>query len=162
AYDNAIALRRRSGGHAAGRKYSTMPAPTDTSTKPAYISGLMPAFGGGISLHNSTVTSGGPPNTSGMTYTGRPPVLKAQMMHAAPAAPRAPAIVAVTRPVLSKFDIWPCDPSAMTGMMTPIKKYAPPTQSTPFSGLPSGVCPKCRSAPEAPQDSTAPATKMIQ
>jgi len=46
AYDDTITLRRRSGGHAAGRKYSTMPAPTDTSTKPAYISGLMPAFGG--------------------------------------------------------------------------------------------------------------------
>ncbi len=46
AYDDAITLRRRSRGHAAGRKYSTMPAPTDTSAKPAYISGLMPAFGG--------------------------------------------------------------------------------------------------------------------
>ena len=46
AYDDAITLRRRSRGHAAGRKYSTMPAPTDTSTKPAYISGLMPALGG--------------------------------------------------------------------------------------------------------------------
>ena len=46
AYDDAITLRRRSGGHAAGRKYSTMPAPTDTRTNPAYISGLIPALGG--------------------------------------------------------------------------------------------------------------------
>src|SRR5690348_7021453 len=82
AYDDAITLRRRSGhlralrfggqgGHAAGRKYSTMPAPTDTSTKPAYMSGLMPALGGWISIETSTFTIGAPPKTSGITYTGR-------------------------------------------------------------------------------------------
>ena len=42
---------------------------------------------------------GAPPKTSGITYTGRPPVRNDQMMHAAPMAPSAPATVAVTRPV---------------------------------------------------------------
>src|ERR1700704_6560499 len=102
---------------------------------------------------------GAPPNTSGITYTGRPPDLNAQMMHAAPAAPSAPAIVAVTRPVPSKFDSDPCDPSAATGMSTPIRKYATPTQSSAFNGLPSCVCPMWSSAPYAPHDKTAPATK---
>ncbi len=44
--DDAITLRRLNGDHAVGRKYSTIPAPIETSANPAYISGLMAAFGG--------------------------------------------------------------------------------------------------------------------
>jgi hypothetical protein len=44
------------------------------------------------------------------------------MMQAAPAAPRAPAIVAVTRPVELKSPRLPWAASATTGMITPIRK----------------------------------------
>ena len=59
------------------------------------------------------------------------------MMHAAPAAPSAPAIVAVIRPPLLKFDRPPCAESAPTGTSTPIRKYATPTHSSALSGFPS-------------------------
>src|SRR5262245_29095925 len=82
------------------------------------------------------------------------------MMQAAPMAPSAPAIVAVIRPVLLKFDKPPWAPRPITGTITPIRKYATPTQSSAFNGFPSWVCPRCSSAPYAPQDSTAPTTKI--
>src|SRR5215510_506715 len=84
------------------------------------------------------------------------------MMQAAPAAPRAPAIVALIRPVVPKPDSSPCEPSTPTGSNTPIRKYATPTQSSAFRGLPNCVCPRYSNAPYAPQDNTAPATKITQ
>ena len=56
-------------------------------------------FGGCSIIVTSTLTMGAPPKTSGITYTGSPPVRNDQMMHAAPIAPSAPATVAVIRPV---------------------------------------------------------------
>src|SRR5437867_5741434 len=150
----------RCGDHAVGRKYSTIPAPIDASRNPTKSIGLIAAFGGWMAIVNRTLTMGAPPNTSGITYTGKPPVLNAQMMQAAPAAPSAPAMVAVMRPVVSNPDRLPCADRPATGMMTPIRKYATPTHRSALSGLPSCVCPMCRSAPYAPQDRTAPATKM--
>ncbi len=82
-----------------GLKYSTIPAPTDASTNPTYSIGFGATFGGWITIDSSTLTMGAPPKTSGMTYTGSPPVRNAQMMHAAPMAPSAPAIVATINPV---------------------------------------------------------------
>src|SRR5262245_1168446 len=93
---------------------------------------------------------------------GKPPVLNAQMMQAAPIAPSAPAIVALMRPVVPKPDNSPCEPSTPTGSNTPIRKYATPTQSSALRGFPSCVCPRYSSAPYAPQDNTAPATKITQ
>src|ERR1700730_670816 len=84
------------------------------------------------------------------------------MMHAAPAAPSAPAIVAVMSPVELNPDKPPCADRATTGIMTPIRKYATHTHSSDLSGFPSCVCPMYSSAPYAPQDKTAPATKMTQ
>src|SRR6202011_244127 len=115
--------------------------PTDASRKPTYNIGLGAAFGGWMTIASSTLTIGAPPKTSGMTYCGRPPDLKAQMMHAAPTAPRAPAIVAVISPLVLKPDIAPWDDRPATGTTTPIKKYAIPTHKRAFSGLPSRVCP---------------------
>src|SRR5256885_1518571 len=84
------------------------------------------------------------------------------MMQAAPMAPSAPATVAVTSPVLLKFDRPPCADSAATGTRTPIRKYATPTQSSAFSGLPSSCPPRYNNTPYAPHDRTAPATNTIQ
>src|SRR5206468_8266383 len=134
--DESAAARGPVALYAAGLKYSTIAAPIDARTNPAYSIGLIADFGGWITIVSSTLMMGAPPKTSGMTYTGRPPDLNAQMMHAAPAAPSAPAIVAVTRPVVSKCDSDPCDARAATGISTPIRKYATPTQSSAFSGLP--------------------------
>src|SRR5207302_9750916 len=106
----------------------------DARRKPTYNIGLIAAFGGWITIVKRTLTMGAPPNTRGMTYTGRPPVLNAQMMHAAPAAPSAPAMVALTTPPPSNPASAPCDDSAPTGMSTPIRKYATPTQSSALSG----------------------------
>src|SRR5258708_22844529 len=80
------------------------------------------------------------------------------MMHAAPIAPSAPAIVAVMSPVALKFDRPPCAESAATGTSTPIRKYATPTQSNAFSGFPSWTPPWCSNTPYTPHDRTAPAT----
>src|SRR5262247_4301690 len=81
------------------------------------------------------------------------------MMHAAPTAPSAPAMVAVMSPFELNADRlrWALRPA--TGMMTPIRKYATPTQSNAFSGFCSCAVPRPRNAPYAPHDRTAPATK---
>src|SRR5712691_9145355 len=50
----------------------------------------------------------------------------------------------------------------MTGMITPIRKYATPTHSNALSGFSSCAVPRPRSAPYAPHDTTAPATKITQ
>ena len=55
------------GDYAVGRKYSTIPAPTDASTNPTYSIGLGATFGGWITIESSTLTMGAPPKTSGMT-----------------------------------------------------------------------------------------------
>src|SRR5436190_12107786 len=82
------------------------------------------------------------------------------MMQTAPAAPSAPAIVAAMRPLPLKPESEPCDESATTGISTPIRKYATPTHSSAFNGLPSCIWPTYNSAPYAPHESTAPATKI--
>ena len=53
--------------YAAGRKYNTIPAPTDASTKPTYSIGCGATFGGCIAIESSTLTIGAPPKTRGMT-----------------------------------------------------------------------------------------------
>src|SRR5688500_15964905 len=83
------------------------------------------------------------------------------MMHAAPAAPSAPAMVAVINPVLLKLDRPPWADSVATGTSTPIRKYATPTHNSAFRGFPSSTCPLCSNTPYAPHDRTAPATNRI-
>src|SRR5260221_12498490 len=84
------------------------------------------------------------------------------MMHAAPTAPSAPAMVAVTSPLELKADRLFCALRLATGMITPIRKYATPTHNKAFSGLASCAVPRPNNAPYAPHDTTAPATKTNQ
>src|SRR5947208_301309 len=109
--------------YAAGRKYSTIPAPPATSTNPRYSIGLIADFGGCIHIATSTLITGAPPNTSGITYAGSPPDLNARMMNSAPIAPSAPATVAHVAPPWLKPPSAPCDASVATGASTPIRKY---------------------------------------
>src|SRR6266852_7323030 len=69
---------------AAGRKYSTMPAPIDASSSPAYHMSPGGALGGCMSIEYRTLMIGAPPNTSGITYSADPPLRNAQMMQTAP------------------------------------------------------------------------------
>src|SRR5688572_9497464 len=108
--------------HAVGLKYRTMPAPTAARAIPTYRSGLIAALGGWIAIDTNTFTIGAPPKTRGITYTGRPPNRNDQMMQAAPAAPRAPATVAVTSPRVSNPASPLCALRANTGTMTPMRK----------------------------------------
>ena len=82
----------------------------------------MADFGGCSVMASSTLTIGAPPNTSGITYTGRPPDLNAQMMHTAPAAPSPPPIVARMIPPMLNPDNPPCADRPTTGIRTPIRK----------------------------------------
>src|SRR6185436_11772398 len=78
--------------------------PGARSTKPRYKSGFGEVFGGCSHIEKSTLTSGAPANTRGITYVGNPPFLKANMMQRAPAAPSAPPISADVEP----FIVNPC------------------------------------------------------
>src|SRR5262249_54056315 len=51
-------------------------------------------------------------------------------------------------------------PSANSGTRIPIMKYAAPTHSKAFSGLPSPTCPFARIGPYRPQESAAPMAKI--
>ena len=53
--------------HAGGLKYSTIPAPSAVTTNPTYRSGLGAIRGGCSSIDTSTLTSGAPPKTKGIT-----------------------------------------------------------------------------------------------
>jgi hypothetical protein len=88
---------------ACGLKYKTIAAPIDAKRKPTYKSGLIVDFGGWRTIVRRTLTTGAPPKTNGMTYTGNPPLRNAQMIQAAPIAPSAPAIVAIIRPFESNL-----------------------------------------------------------
>src|SRR5437773_12095575 len=83
------------------------------------------------------------------------------MMHTAPIAPSAPPIVAHMVPDMLKPPRPPCPDNATTGTSTAIRKYATPTQSNAFIGLPSVTCPLCSATPYTPHESTAPRTKII-
>src|SRR5438132_13392904 len=147
-----IPLLLRSGGlcssccrtqvrQAAGRKYSTMPAPIEASSSPAYHMSPGGALGGCMIIEYTTLIVVAPPNTSGITYRADPPLRNAQMMQTAPTAPRMPPIVAAMAPPVLKLDRPPCADNAATGTMTPTRKYAAPTQRSAFSGLPSCIWP---------------------
>src|SRR5579872_6698713 len=107
-----------------------MPAPAAASRNPTYNRGLGAVLGGWVNIEIRTFTSGAPPNTIGITYAGRPPDLKAQMMHTAPKAPRAPPTPAQSEPAMLNPPMPPADVERLaTGTRMPIKKYATPTHS---------------------------------
>src|ERR1041385_4133929 len=83
------------------------------------------------------------------------------MMHTAPIAPSAPPTLAQMVPDRLNPERPPCPDNAITGASTPIRKYAPPTQSRAFSGLPSATCPLCKATPYTPHESTAPRANII-
>ena len=69
------------------------------------------------------------------------------MMHTAPAAPSAPPRIDVIIPLLLNPPSCPCDWSVATGTRTAIRKYATPTPSSAFSGLPEATWPLCSAGP---------------
>ena len=94
-----------------------MPAPTAANTMPTYHSGPGAVFGGWSHMAYSTLTIGAPPKTSGITLTGRPPDLNAQIMQTAPRAPRMPAMVAEKVPAVLQPPRAPWLDSVATGQM---------------------------------------------
>src|ERR1035438_1491022 len=106
----------------AGLKYNTIAAPADAIAYPTHSSGFGATFGGLAIIDTSTLTSGAPPKTSGITTAGDPPFLKAKIMQAAPMAPSAPPIVDQTMPPCGKFLNCPAEESVITGISTPIRK----------------------------------------
>jgi hypothetical protein len=82
----------------------------------------MAAFGGWITIVTSTLTSGAPPNTSGITYTGSPPVLNAPDDARCARCAERPAMVAFLSPLGLNPPSPPWAESVTTGTITPIRK----------------------------------------